>query len=109
MPVAFGERAFVEDEAAVEWVERRLEVVLLRERTVDTRRVPAVAAARRERECVVGRLVPRGEVRRRADTFPLVREGAERRRPLLVVLFPTRVADAPARRELDVRLLVAMV
>jgi hypothetical protein len=81
VPVAFGECALIEDEAPAEPVERRLVAALLRERGVEARRALA---------------------------FPLVREAAERRR-LLVLLLPTRVAEALVWRERDVRLLVAMV
>jgi hypothetical protein len=60
--------------------------VLLRERVVEVRRLLAVAAARRVRERVVEALVPRAELGRRAG----------------------ELADVRARRELELRLLVAM-
>lgn len=89
VPVAFAE--FVIVEAPVDRAERRrLEAILLRERAVEVRRVPAAAAARRVRERVVEALVPRSEVVRRR------------------VGLPVRLADPRAGRELDLRMLVAI-
>lgn len=95
------------DEAPVGWRERRLEVVLLRERAVDVRRGPAAAPAQRVRKRVVEALIPRGELARcRAVVFPLEREDAELRRLLLVLRLAARAADGRRGRERDPRLLL---
>lgn len=108
VPVAFDERALVKDEGFVARVERRPETVLLRERVVEVRRVPAVAPVRCVR--VVEAFALRGELaRRRAVASPLERDDVERRRLLLVLPLTVRTAVPRAARELDLELLVAMV
>jgi hypothetical protein len=90
--VAFDERAFVDR------VERGLEVDLRGERATEVlRRLPALAPARRVREREVEAVVARDDlVRGRGVAYAELR--------LLA-----RVDDPRAGRELDLRLLVAMV
>jgi hypothetical protein len=102
--VVFDGRVVAE---AVVRVERRVEAVLLRVRAAAVRRVPAVTPARRVREREVEAAATRDELARRRAVAE--REDAERRRPLLAARFLACVADARAGRELDLRLLVAIV
>jgi hypothetical protein len=98
-----------EEDAVRERRGRRLEALRLREPAVEVRRVRALVLARRVRERVLADLVPRAEwVRLRALAVRPEREDAVRRL-LLVLRPPLRVADGRAERELDLRLLVAMV
>ncbi len=89
----------VDERAVFAEAERRLEEVVLREPAVVARRVRVAVAVRRVRERPLVDLVARIE-RPRALGVPLEREDDERRRRVLVV---------PVVRELDLRLLVAMV
>ena len=89
----------VDERAVFAEAERRLEEVLLREPAVVARRVRVAVAVRRVRERPFVDLVARVE-RPRALGVPLEREDDERRR---------RVPVVPVVRELDLRLLVAMV